>query len=43
MKKLFIVVFKDEVMKTFTTYQRATDYVAIFGNDAYEIHEVNYE
>ena len=43
MTKLFIVVFRDEVVKTFTTYTRAAEYVNGFGNIDYSIHEVNYE
>lgn len=43
MNKLFLVVFREEVMKTFTSYARAYDYVGVFGNVDYTIHEVNYE
>lgn len=43
MKKLFLVVFRDEVIKTFMTYNAAINYIYMNGNDDYSIQEVNYE
>lgn len=43
MKKLFLVIFRDEVIKTFMTYTAATNYLYMKGNANYSIQEVNYE
>lgn len=43
MKRLYLVVFMDEVLKIFKTYDRALVYIEHSGNPHFKIEEVNYE